>query len=50
MDVAAGANDERVADGSEFCAVSSCTLKATDRYNQQAFCSGHLQERLAREY
>jgi len=50
MDVAKTGSDEQVADGPEYCAVSGCTLKATDRYNQQGFCSGHLQERLAREY
>ncbi|WP_158598858.1 hypothetical protein [Halorubrum sp. Atlit-8R] len=50
MDVADAGSEKAAADGPEYCAVSGCAMKATDRYNQQGFCSGHLQERLAREY
>ena len=50
MDVSHAGSEKAVADGPEYCAVSGCAMKATDRYNQQGFCSGHLQERLAREY
>jgi len=50
MDVAALGTNTEPTDGPEYCTVSNCTMKATDRYNQQSFCSDHLHERLAREY
>jgi len=50
IDVSDAGSERATHDGPEYCAVSGCAMKATDRFNQQPFCAGYLQERLAREY